>query len=196
MHCIANFKVRMRKYFAALFFLFLCHTSFSQEWNYARLSLLYGGNIPFNFNSIEKYRNGIEILEGTILGITLVDSSQVGHTLEGFDLNVRTFNGATEIRGESSSLSLDRIRIRADNYIGLGAGFSYGYTDLSSVWTTLFSYSDPAFTDLSWDIHQVSISYECGVPVVNGGNGTLLGEEPDYYHIEIEIELVPTGPGF
>lgn len=171
-------------------------SSYSQEWNYARLSILYGSNMPFNFNSIEKYRTGIEITEGTVLGITLVDSSQAGHTLEGFDLNIRTFNGATMIKGESSNLSLDKIQIKAENYLGLGGGFSYGYTDLSSVWTTLFSYTDPAFTDLSWDLHQLSLSYRCGVPVSAGGNGTLLGEEPDYYNVEIEIELVPTGPGF
>lgn len=171
-------------------------SAFSQEWNYARLSVLYGSNIPFNFNSISKFRNGIEITEGTILGITLADSAQAGHTLEGFDLNMRTFNGATVISGESTNLSLDKIQVKAENYLGLGAGFSFGYVDLSSVWTTLFSYTNASFTDLSWDLHQLSISYQCGVPVAAGGNGTLLGEEPDYYTVEIEIELVPTGPGF
>ncbi|MFW5878016.1 MAG: hypothetical protein ACOCUP_02770 [bacterium] len=186
----------MRIFVLVFMLVILSASSFSQEWNYARLSVLYGSNIPFNFNSIEKYRTGIEISEGTILGITLADSSQAGHDLEGFDLNMRTFNGATMIKGESSNLSLDKIQVRADNYLGLGAGFSYGYTDLSSVWTTLFSYNNPSFTNLSWDLHQLSLSYQCGVPVSAGGNGTLLGEEPDYYTIEIEIELVPTGPGF
>ncbi len=186
----------MRSFVLAFALSILSFSSYSQEWNYARLSLLYGSDIPFNFNSIEKYRTGITINEGTILGITLADSSQAGHTLEGFDLNIRTFNGATFIRGESSNLSLDKIQIKAENYLGLGAGFSYGYVDLSSVWTILFSYNNPAFTDLSWDLHQLGISYQCGVPVSEGGNGTLLGEDPDYYTIELEIELVPTGPGF
>ncbi len=186
----------MKSFLLSIAIAFTVISSYSQEWNYARLSVLYGSNIPFNFNSIEKYRNGIEIIDGTILGVTLADSNQVGRTLEGFDLNIRTFNGATVIRGETSNLSLDRIRLRADNYLGLGAGFSFGYTDLSSVWTTLFSYTNPSFTDLSWDLHQLSISYQCGVPVSAGGNGTLLGEEPDYYNVEIEIELVPVGPGF
>ena len=26
--------------------------------------------------------------------------------------------------------------------------------------------------------------------------GLLLGEPPDYYRVEVEVELVPTGPGF
>ncbi|MFW5644580.1 MAG: hypothetical protein ACOCZL_01580, partial [Bacteroidota bacterium] len=147
-----------------------CASSYSQEWNYARLSILYGSNIPFNFNSIEKYRTGIEITEGTVLGITLVDSSQLGRSLEGFHLNIRTFNGATMIKGESSNLSLEKVQIKAENYLGLEGGFSNDYVDLSSVWTTLFSYTDPTFADLSWDLHQLSLSYRCGVPVSAGGN--------------------------
>ncbi len=171
-------------------------SGFAQEWNYARLSLIYGSDIPFNFNSIDKYRDGIEILDGTILGISLADSSSGGHSLEGFDLNIRTFNGATFIRGDAANLSLDRIRVKAESYLGLLSGTSYGYQDLSGVWNTLFSYTNSAFTDLSWNTDQISISYECGKPVSEGGNGSLLGEEPGYYTIELEIEIVPTGPGF
>jgi hypothetical protein len=167
-----------------------------QEWNYARLSLIYGGNIPFNFNSIEKYVNGIEMENATILGITLADSGQAGHTLEGFDLNIRTFNGAAVLKGDVHSLDLNRIRVKAENYIGLASGFSYGYQDLSAAWNTLFSYSETPFFNLSWDNHQVAVSYECGKPLSAGGNGSLLGEPPDHYAVEIELELVPSGPGF
>ncbi|MFZ5939730.1 MAG: hypothetical protein ACOYXB_04075 [Bacteroidota bacterium] len=168
----------------------------AQEWNNARLTVIYGGSIPFNFNSIERFVNGIEIEEGTILGISLADSGQVGHDLEGFDLNFRSFNGELTIRGEANDIPLDRIRVKADNYLGLATGTSMGYQDLSNTWSTLFSYTNAAFTDLTWDMHQIVISYECGKPVAAGGNGSLLGEPPDYYHVEIEIELVPTGPGF
>ena len=34
---------------------------------------------------------------------------------------------------------------------------------------------DLVFNDLAWDIHQLVISYECGKPVADGGNGTLAG---------------------
>ncbi len=179
-----------------LFYLSLTTSLFAQEWNAARLSLIYGGDIPFNFNSIQKYREGIEIQDATILGITLADSSAAGHTLEGFDLNFRTFNGETLIRADAGSLPLNRIRIKAESYLGLLTGISYGYIDLSGVWSTLFSYTNSSFTNLSWDTDQVSLSFECGKPVSEGGNGSLLGEEPGYYTIEVEIELVPTGPGF
>ncbi len=174
-------------------------TALSQEWNYARLVLIYGGNIPLNFNSIKRYSEGIEIQDGTILGVTLADSSQVGHDLTGFDLNIRAFNGATEILGEANSLDLNTLRIRADNSFGFTGGFtSFGYQDLSPAWTTLCSYldNDLVFEELTWDTHQISVSYECGKPVSEGGNGTLEGAPPDFYRVEIEIELVPTGPGF
>jgi len=181
---------------AFLMILFFTAEVKAQEWNYARMSLLYGGSIPFNFNSIRRYTEGIEIADGTILGITLVDSSQVGHDLEGFDLNFRSFNGQASIQGDVYSLPLNTIRVRADNSLGLGSGISLGYQDLAATWTTLFSYTSSPFTNLTWDTHQVAISYECGKPVALGGNGSLLGEAPDYYTVEIEIELVPTGPGF
>ncbi len=167
-----------------------------QEWNYARLSVLYGGNIPFNFNTMDKLKNGIEIINGTVIGITLADSNQVGHDLEGFDLNFRSFNGQPSIRGDVYTLDLNRIRIKAENETGLAPGVSSGYQDLSTGWTTLFSYTDIPWSDLVWANHQLSIAYECGKPVADGGNGSLLGEPADYYVVEVEFELVPTGPGF
>ena len=128
-----------------------------------------------------------------------MDSAQAGHTLTGFDLQMRAFNGATEIRGEVHSLDLNRIQVKADNYLGFGAGFTTNnYLDLSAAWTTLCSYTDPdlVFDNLDWDSHQIGISYQCGMPVAADGTGSLLGEAADVYRVEIEIELVPTGPGF
>ena len=176
-----------------------CGMGFAQEWNHARLVLIYGGQIPFNYNSLRNYAEGIEVEEGTIVGITMVDSAQAGHDLTGFNLNMRTFNGATEIQGDANSLPLNTIRMRADNYLGFGGGLTtFPYLDLSAGWVTLCSYLDDdlVFEDLVWDSHQISVSYDCGIPVSAGGNGSLEGAPPDYYWVEIEIELVPTGPGF
>ncbi len=192
-------RISIRSWLLVILIIHAAGLTFAQEYNYARLALLYGGNIPFNFNSIKRYTEGIEILEGTILGVTLADSAQAGTDLSGFDLNMRAFNGATEILGDANSLDLDAIRVKAENYLGFGVGFTtYGYMDLTSGWTTLCDYTDPnpVFTDLTWDAYQLGISYECGKPVAAGGNGSLLGEPPDYYRVEIELELVPTGLGF
>jgi hypothetical protein len=168
----------------------------SQEWNAARLTILYGSNIPFNFNSIDKIKNGIEINLGTKLGISLADSSKVGHTLEGFVLNFRSFNNQPNLKGDVYTLPLNRIRVKAENALGLGSGSTYGYQDLTADWIPLFTYTNPSFVNLDWANNQLNISYECGKPVISGGNGSFLGEEPDFYTVEIEFELVPTGPGF
>ena len=87
-HTVRSFKILI------IFLLILISTGivYSQEWNSARLTVLSGSSIPFNFNSIDKFKKGIEISNGTRLGITLADSSKVGHTLEGFVLNFRAFN--------------------------------------------------------------------------------------------------------
>jgi hypothetical protein len=133
---------------------------------------------------------------GTHFGISLADSSQLGHDLEGFELYFRAFNNQANIKGDVYVLPLNKIRVKAENVIGLESGTSYGYKDLSTDWVLLFSYTNTNWVDLNWANNQLNISYECGKPESEGGNGSLMGEDPDYYNIEIEFELVPTGPGF
>ena len=170
---------------------------FAQEWNSARLTMLYGSSIPFNFNSISKIKNGITITPGTRLGISMADSAKVGHILQGFVLYSRAFNSQTNLRGEAANtLPLSKIRIKAENYLGLGDGITYGFKDLTSDWVPLFTYTKSPWVNLSWNTHQLTITYDCGIPTESGGNGSLIGETPDYYNVEIEFELVPTGPGF
>jgi len=169
---------------------------FSQEWNYARLNVLYGSNLPFNFSNMAKIKKGIEVQTGTRFGVSLADSSRVGHVLQGFVLYFRAFNNQANIKGDVNVLPLNKIRVKAENVTGLESGYSYGYQDLSTDWLPLFSYTNTNWVDLNWANNQLNISYECGKPVSEGGNGSLLGEEPDFYNIEIEFELVPTGPGF
>lgn len=194
--CVNTFR-RFVKLSMLLILLFLSNQSaLSQEWNSARLTVFYGSSIPFNFNSLDKIKNGIEINLGTQIGISMTDLGKVGHTLEGFVLNFRSFNGQTNIKGDVYSLPLNRLRVKAENALGLESGHSFGYKDLTVDWVTLFSYTNLSWTNLNWLNHQLKISYECGKPVSGGGNGSLIGESPDYYNVEVEFELVPTGPGF
>lgn len=189
---------RLFRLFSALVLFLILATSVlrAQEWNSARLTVLYGGNIPFNFNTMDKIKNGIVITQGTRFGISMADSSQVGHTLQGFDLNFRAFNNQASIKGDVYTLPLNRIRVKAVNALGLGSGHSFDFQDLTTDWVTLFSYTNTSWVNLDWANNQLDISFECGQPVSSGGNGSLLGESPDYYNVEIEFELVPTGPGF
>lgn len=169
---------------------------FSQEWNAARLNVLYGSSLPLNFSSLGKIKKGIEVQTGTRFGISLVDSLQLGHVLQGFVLYFRAFNNQANIKGDVSVLPLNKIRVKAENVVGLESGHSYGYQDLSTDWLPLFSYTNASWHNLNWANHQLNISYECGKSLADGGNGTLLGEDPDYYNVEIEFELVPTGINF
>ncbi len=169
----------------------------AQEYNYARLSVLYGGNIPFNFKTIDNFKNGIRIDNGTVIGVSLVDSNQVGATLEGFTIRFRSFNSQANIEGSSNNLPLSYIQVEASNNIGLPAPDA-NYTGLQTLttnWVNVVEYTQnpvtpPDFINLDWANHQINISYECGVA------NSLLGEPADYYSVEIEIELIPTGPGF
>jgi len=179
-----------------VFMLINCQKGLSQEWNSARLTVLYGSSIPFNFNSLDKFKKGIEVLSGTQFGISMADSSKVGHTLEGFVLNFRSFNSQPNIKGDVFTLPLNKLRVKAESAMGLETGVSGGYMDLTTDWVPLFTYTSRPWTNLNWANDQLRVSFECGKPVVEGGNGTLLGAESDYYNVEVEFELVPTGPGF
>ena len=168
----------------------------AQEWNSARITVLNGGNIPFVFNTLDRFRKGIELNNASKFGITLSTNNVPGHELTGFQLNFRSFNMQPAIQGEVYSIPLDRIRVKAENALGLETGLSQGYVSLNTGWMPLFSYENLLWTDLRWNTHQINISYECGKPVDMGGNGVLLGESPDYYVVEIEFEIIPTGTGF
>jgi hypothetical protein len=202
MYCAFKYNMLTTRLFLLKIFIVtvvLCSNTeqvFSQEWNAARLNVLYGSSLPLNFSSLSKIKKGIEVQTGTRFGISLADSSKIGHVLQGFVLYFRAFNNQANIKGDVYVLPLNRLRVKAENVIGLESGHSYGYQDLSSDWVPLFSYTNVSWTDLNWANNQLNISYECGKPVSAGGNGSLMGEEPDYYNIEIEFELVPTGPGF
>lgn len=171
---------------------------FSQEYNQARLSVLYGNSISFNFRSIKNYSDGIRLDNATLLGITMADSNNVAATLEGFTLRFRSFNSQANIEGSSGNLPLNTIQVEASNNMGLPApnAFYTGLQDLSIAWIDLVQYiqnpvSPPDFNMLDWANHQLSLSYECGI-----ANGSLLGSSSDYYTVEIELELIPIGPGF
>lgn len=168
--------------------------SYGQEYNYARLVVIYGGTIPFHFNSIDDYKNGQRIEDGSYLGITMVDSVANNPTVQGFDLRFRSFNAQGSIDGSGANfLPLNAIEVEAVDLSGLGAANFTGLQPLTTGWVNLVEYTDPVwppFTDLNYNSHQVKISYECGV------NIPLLGQTADYYNVEIEFELIPTGPGF
>lgn len=164
----------------------------AQEWNTARLSVLYGNNVPFNFSNLARIKEGININVGTRFGITITNLAVPGHdNISGFVLYFRAFNNQTHLKSAVAQLPLDVVKVKADNFLGLESGSSYGYVPLATDWTPLFIYDNPLmWTNLNWANHQLTVSYTCGVPDALG-NGGLMGEIPDFYNVEIEFELVP-----
>ena len=131
----------LHAFLITLLFVFSSQKVMSQEWNTARLSVLYGSSVPFNFNTLEKIKNGVELTTGTRLGITLASAGILGHDLQGFVLNCRAFNYQSLLGGDVHTLPLNKIRIKVENTLGLESGISYGYKDLTSDWVPLFSFT-------------------------------------------------------
>ncbi len=170
--------------FCCLFFISLIGVA---QDNTARLTTLIGSHIEFNFNSIDKYRNGIRIQDGTSLGISIADLT--GGTLTGWHIDVQSFLSQPSIvGGGGNTLPLNTIQIEATDANGnlSGATFS-GLQDLSiAPGNELMSTTDPAHLPANSTTHQINLSYECGI-----ANGSLLGSTADYYTIEVEIILIP-----
>ena len=63
--------------------------------NVARLTVLIGSHIEFNFNTLDNYNNGIRIEDGTTIGITMSEISPA--ILTGWHIDVQTFMGEVTI---------------------------------------------------------------------------------------------------
>ena len=165
--------------------------SASAQDNSARIVVLVGGNIPFNFTSLRHYEDGIERIGGTTLGVSVSDLPSA-NTLSGWRIEYNSFGAQANLIGDNGgTLPLSAVQIRATNGIGLtpGAGTVYNqatvtdYQDLTAGPTVMFRTTDHLNTDIS--THQLNIDYRCGVAT------SLLGEEADTYTVEIEYTLIP-----
>lgn len=155
--------------------------------NYARLTVLIGSHIEFNFNSLDKYASGIQIPDGTTLGVAIGEIAPA--VMTGWHLDVQTFLGATDLVGSTgATLPSETIQIEATDANGnLGTAIFAGQIDLTAAGGTLMSTND--LTDIPADpnTHQINITYDCGTtPATN-----LLGATADYYTIEVEFILIP-----
>lgn len=172
---------------ALLYLIFGKTNQFYTQDNTARLTTLIGSHIEFNFNSIDKYRNGIRITDGTTLGISMEDLS--GGTLIGWHLDFQSFLSQPTIDGGGgNSLPLSVIQIEATDASGNLASATFnGLQDLTiAPGNELMNTVDPAHIPANANTHQVNLSYECGI-----ANGSLLGSTADYYTIEVEVILIP-----
>lgn len=156
--------------------------------NEARLTVLIGSHIEFNFNTLNKYNTGIRIDNGTTFGIHMVDLT--GGTLTGWHIDFQSFLAQPTIDGSNAgnTLPLNTIQVEATDANGnLATATFTGLQDLAvAPGNTLMTTADPAHIPANSNTHQVNLSYECGI-----ANGSLLGSVADYYTVEIEVILIP-----
>lgn len=177
--------------FLGTFFLFQLQL---KAQNYARLTMVEGAAINFNFNSIEKMKNGITLNDATIIGVTVPDS--VGDPLTEvvrWEIQFKANNGAANFDGESvgNSLPLNVLELKADDNVGLGIAPG-SWVELDAAYQVLFTTNDAnniGLTNTGWTNKQFGISYRCGANA--GGTNSVFGYPTDYYTVEIEILFVP-----
>jgi hypothetical protein len=179
------------------------------DYNSARLSLLTGSNLNFNFSSLNDYKNGITLEDFTVLGITICDCTSeigadpvAGSTITGWDLYMDTdepfLNGSPGntlplcfLEAEAST----RNGLVGVNYTGRQTLRQHGSSDRIA-----FDDSSPfTISNRFWASDQMNISYYLAVPPTNADciadgyffpliNSNVI---PDYYTITISFTLVP-----
>ena len=184
------FNNYMRFILLSFFFLLFSDVSIAQS-NSARLVVLQGGRVSFNFIRLNQYVDGIELEDRTILGIEVTDLT--ASTLTGWRVEFQSVSGQTVINGENgNTLPLNYIEIRAENNLGLSPStttvFNDGtgdYQSLQSSGTSLIRTTDNALLNTNVSSHQIRLDYRCGE------GRSLLGEESDYYTVEVDFILMP-----
>ena len=150
--------------------------------NVARLTNIIGSHIEFNFNSIDKIRNGISIPNGTTLGVTMEDLT--GGTMTGWHIDFESYLAQGTIDDGPNSIPLNVIEVTASNALGLGTAQTvYSPSQfLSTVSQTLVT---STVFPANGNTHQINLSYDCGV------TNSVMGHPGGYYTVDIEILLIP-----
>jgi hypothetical protein len=180
------------------------------DYNSARISLLTGGNLNFNFLNLNEYKNGITLENYTVLGITICDCASemgadpvAGSTITGWDLYIDTdepfltgsipgnFIPLCFLEAEAST----RNGLIGVNYTGRQVLRQHGNSERIA-----FDDNTPFSIDSRfWTNDQMNISYFLAVPPTNADciadniyfpiiNSSVI---PDYYTITISFTLVP-----
>ncbi len=178
------------KFLFTFIFSFIAFFSIAQRNITSRLQIEAGSSVYFYFNSFNKINNGISYNDWTKLSVYYIDVDGGGasnNTRWALDVKAND----SDIRGEAgNTLDLRTIQIEADyisgsndgttTYLNDGVGVELSDTDENLVDKGLETGAVDGPT-------KVSISYHCGK---NAGY-ELIGEEPDFYFIDIIFTLRP-----
>ena len=177
-----------------ILFLFFSGACFSQDIS-ARISVINGGRVFFQFNSLRDFENGIELTDYTTIALTVVDNDPGGggtgapDIIQNFQVTVESFSSAGgDLVGTSgANLDADYIEVIPKRIAANGLDTpteSYNSIFLSGAPQTIL-YSTQV--EARWTTHQFNITYKCN-PSEQGGN-TLYGEVQDYYTTTLAFDL-------
>lgn len=183
------------------------------DFNSARISILSGGNVEFNFLNLNDYKDGKTLTDKTVLGISICDCNSTagadpvaGSNITGWDLYFDTDD--TEFSGIDPANSLPLCFIEAQAVPRPGSGLvglvSSGYQVLVNEGdpTTPLISEDVApatIADRLWTNDQLNISYRFASPLnlsCPGVSFPLINSPVvgDYYTITISFALVARCP--
>ncbi len=190
-----------------ILFVFFNSNLFSQ-YNSARIAILSGGVVNFNFKTIQDYKNGIES-NNTVIGISMSDINPgfpIGHSIvDGFKLYFSTT--ASNIIGDAgNTIPLSAIQASASNISGFAGATFNAYQDLTGPITlnssaspplgnVLMEYDDVGIPlpsgvfSINTNANKIRIYFQCGMN--SAPSNKLLGSTADYYSVPIELWLWP-----
>ena len=180
------------------------------DYNSARISMISGGSLEFNFLNLTHYQNGITKANNTVIGINICNCASSGidanSNITGWDLYMDTDD--TEFVGSNPANTLPLCFLEAEATVRSGLAGVNGVNTRQPLVTydgtaTALASDLPGggtITDLTWNADQLDITYYLGVlptnatcaaiprtfPIINDG-----AVVPDYYSASISFTLVP-----
>jgi hypothetical protein len=170
----------MKKYLLLFVCFCLSNHIFSQITS--RLTIETGGSIYFNFNSLDKYTNGIKLADWTEVRVSFEDPSAIPAK---WILDVRASELQLDGVQTPFTLDLNTIEMEATTIIGLAdAALPIALTNsdqhlvINGVNTAPTTYT------------TVKLTYYCGQSITVPNN-SVLGGIPDFYFVYIYLTLQP-----
>ena len=172
-----------------LFFIILLGLTYtySQEHNTtSRLRIESGGSIYFNFNSLNKYENGLEYTNWTKITVYFIDTlkSDGSQTAMKWKLDVKAMSN--DITGDAGPPHLDLNTIELEATSNDALATLSGIIPLTNSDVSLITNGSQTASGLT----EVYITYYCGQSKL-GLDNNLMGKKPDYYFVDLMLTLSP-----
>ena len=170
----------MKRISALIFVIF--YVSLTTNGQSLRISIKKGNSISFYFNSLEKYTNGIEYTDFTIIAVAFSEYDNTPVPDSTWQIQIKAL---TVLEGSgTNTIALDRLRVFTSNGGSTTPTFSSAIPGNTAGWFELTGvFQDIVRDGPEGDFTQnlVNISWDCGVA------NSVMSQNADYYTVDIEI---------